>query len=406
MNWLAYLRTYLLVLVALLALVGVLNVAVDPYGIFGVPQVDGFNLVKPAAPTRSRISKPSQGHRVQPATLIMGNSRPEMGLDPEDPNWRLEHQPVYNQGLPGSSVYMMLRNAQDLVSGGSVQLVFWGLDFTDFVFRTEGSEDACQWPPQRQDWESRLRVRYDMSPARGWRLERAKDAAIAALSADALRDSLITVMSQKRRGAANLTDRGFNPAADYLPIVRAEGQQILFMQKNAEMQERLEGAGWRIVDGACDSSESFRSVDELLQVARAMGVRVVLFVNPYHDDYQRVIWQAQLWPLFAEWKRLLAQRYAGVPGVEVWDFSLLNGYTTEPPPPAGDRSSMLRWFWEPAHYRAELGTLMLSQMLHGEVPEQGPVGVRLTPQMIEEHLLAQFRQAHERWGTNVTEPGR
>lgn len=406
MDWRAYLRTYFIVLVALLALAGIFNVAVDPYGVFGMPQVQGFNLVKPAAPTRSRIAKPSQARRTQPATLIMGNSRPEMGLDPEDPNWRPEHRPVYNQGLPGSSVYMMFRNAQDLLADGSVHLVVWGLDFTDFVFRTEGSEVACQWPPQRQDWESRLRVNHDMSPTRGWRLEQAKDAAISALSADALWDSLITVMSQKRLGAANLTNRGFNPAADYLPIVRSEGQQVLFTQKNAEMEKRLEGTGWRIVDGQCDSSDSFRSVDELLEVARAKGMRVVLFVNPYHADYQRVIWQSHLWPLFAEWKRLLAQRYAGQRDVEVWDFSLLNAYTTELPPPKGDRVSMLKWFWEPAHYRAELGSLMLSQMLQNEMPEQGPVGVRLTPQMIDHHLLAQFQEAQARWGSHVTEPGR
>jgi hypothetical protein len=406
MHWRTYLRTYLVVLVGLLALTGVFNVAVDPYGIFGVSRVPGFNLVKPAAPTRSRISKPIQGRRVLPSALIMGNSRPEMGLDPLDPLWPAEYQPVYNEGLPGSSAYMVFRNAEDLVADGNIRLVLWGLDFTDFLFQSNESDSACQWPPMRKDWESRLRVEYDMSPTGGWRLARAKDAATAALSADALWDSLVTVLSQRRPGAANLTNRGFNPAADYLPIIRAEGQHVLFMQKNAEMEQRLRRTGWRIVGEQCNDSDSFKSVDEFLKIARAKGAHVVLFVNPYHADYQQVIWQTHLWKLFDDWKRLLVRRYADEPDVEVWDFSLLNQYTTETPPPKGDRSSMLRWFWEPAHYRAELGSLMLSQMLHKAVPEQGPVGVRLTQQMIDDHLLAQFREAQTRWDAQTAETAR
>ena len=123
---------------------------------------------------------------------------------------------------------------------------------------------------------------------------------------------------------------------------------------------------------------------------------MILFVNPYHEDYLEIVWRAGLWPLFEDWKRRLL-RLASDGGAEaLWDFSLLNEYTTEDPPPQGDKQATLHWFWEPAHYKAELGELMLGQML-GE-PDQARVGVLLSEDTIDEHLDTQRRLAAAQFG--------
>ena len=66
-----------------LMLAACLAVAMDPYVIFGTPRVDGLNRLKPAAATRVRVAKPFALERGNWRTLIVGNSRPELGIDPD-----------------------------------------------------------------------------------------------------------------------------------------------------------------------------------------------------------------------------------------------------------------------------------------------------------------------------------
>ena len=58
------------------------NYLVDPYGLFGVKQIEGFNARKPASAERVRVIKSYLAEQTRPRTVIGGNSRPEMGLDP------------------------------------------------------------------------------------------------------------------------------------------------------------------------------------------------------------------------------------------------------------------------------------------------------------------------------------
>ena len=46
-----------------------------------------------------------------------------------------------------------------------------------------------------------------------------------------------------------------------------------------------------------------------------------------------------------------------------WDFSGDSSFIHEAIPAAGVRSGPLQWFWEPAHYRRQLGDLMVNAML-------------------------------------------
>ena len=49
-------------------------------------------------------------------------------------------------------------------------------------------------------------------------------------------------------------------------------------------------------------------------------------------------------------------------------------FTEESVPAAGVRSGPLRWFWEPSHYRSELGDLMLDTMLAGTCDADALIG--------------------------------
>jgi len=395
MGWRRFLVFWCLGILGFCALVGALNALVDPYGLLGTPAIRGLNVVKPAATTRTRVVKPVQGERAKPSTLILGNSRPEMGLDPESPVWLAKEKPVYNGGLPGASVYMTMRYGQDILESGRTDLVLWGLDFADFLNDTSSARDLCAWPPPPEEWEGRLKVTESLSPTEGWRIQRLQDYGVSILSTQAMVESLSTIFAQTRPGSGTRTPLGFNPAADYIPIIRSEGQHVLFAQKNAEMESRLIGKKWRLASQPCDSSLDFRSVERLLSMANQRGIRVVLFINPYHADYLDVIWRAGLWGLFEDWKRRLLTLSLEAGAEALWDFSQLNEFTTETPPPAGNRDSSLKWFWEPAHYRAGLGELMLQEMLGRGPRDQATVGVRLTADGIDELLAGQRELARK-----------
>jgi len=104
---------------------------------------------------------------------------------------------------------------------------------------------------------------------------------------------------------------------------------------------------------------------------------VVLFINPYHRDYLAIVREAGLWDQMLEWKRRLAG-LARQHGVELFDFS---GYG----PGIDDDVSGLKkgealpWYWEPAHYRKELGELMIARMTGKLSGVAGAMGAKLAP---------------------------
>ncbi len=330
------------------------NYLVDPYGLFGARRIAGFNERKPASTERVRVTKPYMASRVRPTVVIGGNSRPEIGLDPQSACWDKTEQPVFNMGVPGSSVFMQTRYVQHAVEQGKSRRVLFGVDFLDFLVDRDQSAGSIDWRVLGKSFDGRL--------GPGVSLQKLEDVLSGLFSLTALTDSLATVTAQHDAYAATRREDGFNPGLDYVPIIRSEGQSVLFAQKDREVRSRLhaQNLGVRYADGR--RGQPLLALRHFLQWAKADGVEVVLFVNPYHVDYLILVEMSGYWPLFEEWKRQLTD-IAVEFGVPLWDFNAVDAYSTESPPPPHDRRSMLRWFWEPAHYRRELGDLMLATML-------------------------------------------
>ena len=163
---------------------------------------------------------------------------------------------------------------------------------------------------------------------------------------------------------------------------------MLFVQKNQEVHARLQREDLSLHDAGGQRAHAFDALKDFLAWARDTGLRVILFINPYHADYLLLIEQAGKWPLLEGWKRELvhvAERHQ----VPLWDFNVLEPRTSEPPPAAGDRKTILQWFWEPAHYRKELGDVMLATMLDRPcqtVTNTVPFGGRISRPMVDAYL--------------------
>jgi hypothetical protein len=70
---------------AILALFAAINLIVDPYCIYGVAEIKGFNLSKPSAVETPRLVESINVLRKSPQALIIGTSREDSGVDPRHP---------------------------------------------------------------------------------------------------------------------------------------------------------------------------------------------------------------------------------------------------------------------------------------------------------------------------------
>lgn len=335
---------YLIVwLCALLTLAGVylvFVVAVDPYGMWGTPRISGFNAVKPAATNKVRLVKPYQLPRAESVTVVVGNSRPEAGLNPDSRCWPPEARPVFNFGIPGASVQQQLTNALTAAALPATRRLVITIDFSDFLQRrqSERADNAAEVPlrPQQSGWTDTLR-----------------DYAETTFSLDTLSDLVMTIAAQRNPLTANVTASGFNDGHMFEAVIRYEGQQVLFAQKNAELASRLQPGALHLTEDSPD----FATLDQSLAQLAATDIDVILAINPYHVDYLTHIENGGYGSAFEHWKKsivAIAKRHNRT----VWDFSTRHHYATDRAPAPG----LSDWFYEPAHYTDKLGDHMLAHM--------------------------------------------
>ena len=384
-----FVRLSLATFVGVLLVAASFNYFVDPYDLFGAPRVKGFNALKPTAGKHIRLSKPFMVSRFSPRTVIGGNSRPELGLDPLNACWKQADQPVFNMGIPGADIFMQARMLQHAMAVGPKgdKQIFWGLDFMDFLDRRPEQNDWASWPRSAHEYEKSLAVTASGQVNEKLPWNRFKKYATTLFSIDALNDSAYTLLSQGNANASTRRRDGFNPARDYIDAVALEGQNVLFRQKNRELAKIFARNDLSLFGNGRQWSHEFETVSRTLEYLKKSDTKVTLFINPYHANYLALIALSGRWPEFEQWKYQL-QRLANEHGVDLWDFAVFNDYTQESLPVERNSKRTLYWFWEPAHYKAKYGDLMLRQLLGASCPEQDSrtVGIRLTSGNIESHL--------------------
>jgi hypothetical protein len=220
----AYIRYWLLTALTAICTVSAINLLVDPFGVYGLVNLDGFNRVKVRAQQRGLLSKSYNLARVKPRALVLGNSRAEIGFDPNHSGWPADARPAYNFALPGAGLAANLHQLDYALRTTQIKRVVLGLDFLDFTF------DASKL---RSEIGKVFVQNTDATPPFEW-ARRTRDYTETLLSLDALGDSIRTILGQRNRVATSITELGFNPLLDYIPIARAFGYRALFDQRNKE----------------------------------------------------------------------------------------------------------------------------------------------------------------------------
>ena len=369
-------RIWLGALIAMLALVAAFNVIVDPYSVFGMPRIAGFNALKPGAGTHERMVKTYQVERRRPVTIILGSSRADNGLDPDSALWPARMRPVYNLAVDGASQPELLAFLREAWATGRLKYAIVQLDFENFLW--------YQGPVPRDSstWRRFLPAATGLPPrVRLW--QRLHDMFLATLTLGALEDSLSTVF-EHTPPEPTITRDGYATDAIFRNWIAADGTRALFVQKTPEDM-------WKALRGARDLARGaplpqLGSLRALVAFCRTHHIRLTLLIPPMPAALLEIFDQAGLWPDFLAWQRALVAALPADGSVTLWDFDGWNRFATEPEPATRDQKT--RWFWELTHFTPALGARMIARMAGGDPG----FGLRLTRARLDGWIALQQRE--------------
>jgi hypothetical protein len=337
---------------------GLVNIAIDPYGIVNSPVLAGVNELKPEQFNHVRLFKAADTIRIKPRTVALGSSRTDIGLDPKHP--ALVNKPAYNLGLVGPNMYEVSRYFEHAVANQpNLKTVVLGIDFLMFNENWENSPDFD---------ESRLEKTS----------LKAQDFLNISFSTSALKASKKTIKSSVESEAYYL--------------YRPDGLRYVY---GNEPDEPLEKKFEKMLGGFLEGEKSYQqhqlsqvhldSFRKVVEICREKNIELKVFISPPHATQIEAIRAAGAWSEFEDWKQEI------VAITPVWDFSGYNSITTEP---IGEE---MENYWDSSHYRKEVGDLILDRLFKREdavVPED--FGTLVTPDNIESHLK-EIRADREAW---------
>jgi hypothetical protein len=374
-----FVRGWIIACTVIAAGVGAVTALVDPYLLFNMPRVRGFNQAKPSVETHEREMKAYEVLRAAPKSLVLGTSRVAIGLDTAHAAWPADAQPVYNLGLAGADPYTSYRYLQHVLSQRDLAIIILGLDFEYFL---SGTKRAATTP---MAFESYLSVSRDGRANPGQRWQRLRAMTEGTLSLEALGDSIATVASTLRgesldvSPSGNLSETGFRRETEEI------GSAPLFARRNIYNIRTYRGRTFS--ENSVARAPALTDLEAIVDLCRWRGIQLELFIQPMHADLLETLDLLGTWPAYESWKRAMvavSRRRSGEgPAVRLWDFSGYDQFSTENLPPRSDRRAHLRWFWEPTHYSKALGDIVLTRIFGG--PDTG-YGVVLTADTIEGHL--------------------
>lgn len=371
-----FLKSFALLVLLGMAAVAALNWWVDPYSLFGSARIAGFNANKMEFVEHLHLTNAYAVKRVEPDALVIGTSRVGRGMSPMHPAW--QGLTCYNLAMPGINIYEILRYLQHAEAIRPLKRVVVSLDFRSFQ------------PDDKSDAEMERRLVVTPEGEANFNLFSAllPDLAASLLSSDALLDSLRTVRFQAWQNMT-LTDRG-----QWLNLSDRYNHAKGFRVYSANTFRRYSGYA-RLPFKVDRAMLPFR---DILELAHRRDIDLRLVILPSHAWHWESMRVAGLQPRFEEIKTALVQtnqavaERVGRSPFPLWDFSGYNRYSNEPVPFRPEQS--MHWFWDPVHFKASLGDLVLNRVFGLGEDFASDFGVRLDVGGLHANL-AQWRQAEQ-----------
>lgn len=379
-------RRFLLVLTTLttsgLLSAVLVNVFVDPYGIWQLVELPGFPN-RPMQRGHDRMYQAALITRENPDGIVLGTSRAQVMVNPKSPALAKHALRVVNAALDGSVPYESRRLmehalARANMSRGKLRLVVFGLDL--FAF------DKSRKPDETHS-DARLLI---SDSGREQPFARYADVLPSLLSLDALLASGATLV-RKDWPSYNLAQGQRDPRFQERGLQQVGGQRALF-----RASERDYAQNFGCFEEATTDAAPYRDFERMLREAALAETKVRLYISPMHARHAVLVRSAGLAQADERWKRRLVRIVEAAQGagadVELWDFS--QTAFDEPVPEPDDAVSRMRWWWESSHATSALGERLLPRML--DQADAEALGERLTSATIGP-WLKQLEAGQAQW---------
>jgi hypothetical protein len=365
-----YLFHYILILIALLVVVGAINLFVDPDGRLRAFDKPGFNQIKVNPPPESRQGKTLGIQQCEHGTIILGSSRAETGIYPGSKQFQA--RPVYNAALIGTSMREILSLAEFVVRNQKPQIIVLGLDFLTFNAQRDTADDFMDSVLNENQSVASL-IKY-------------------ALSMNTLIGSWITVDWNTTGVAKRCFYNGHNDRRR----IRIDHRIAFDEIQTAYMRNSSLYGDFQLSQAHLDN------FTRLAQLTVDEDIALKIFISPMHAVHMELLDEAGLIPALHTWKKTVTETVANINAqsdrqepIVLWDFSGYNSITTETVPEAGSAQQM-RWYRDSAHYRVATGDLVLQTLFQSTattVNQPEDFGVILTPANIDAVLMSEKQRA-------------
>lgn len=350
-NYQRYLYWLFVITITGSLVVAIFVLIVDPYRQYNIVQYGGFNVIKPTLERYQNEIKLSQVKRLRPDVLILGNSRAEIGFDPDASVFNQKGLSAYNLSIPGIGIETVYQQLLYLTKNDiNPKLIILGLEFLDFIDLPSQQEINAFINPSQHFVEQQSKIESWF-----WQFD-------STFSLASIRDAFRTLTIQNNDEAAIITFRGFNPLNEYKPIARTEGYYRLFQQRAQEnVRVYLKKAQGLV------SPIGLNYLQAIFNLVEENNSKIFLVIYPYHAQILALFEETNLWPLFDQWKHLVVNELSNFnqPSTQIvlYDYSGYSLYHCERIPPIGDLFSTTRWYWEAGHFKKELGDIILEEIL-------------------------------------------
>lgn len=358
------------------------NWILNPYRIYASPHVNRLNNNSPSFWMHERLGKSTSIILSKSDMLILGTSRTERGINPENLNLQKSNFIIYNASLQGGTIYEIDKMIKVGVEKNNLKGALIGLDFDSFgptKYNTEFDENYFNNNFQF------LKYKY-------------------LFLLDSLLDSLKTLYASIFNRPVYVLNNGFCTGSYELKHASEIGHRKCCLDIESGFAKSYSGT-FKYED----NTSSFEPYRDILELAYKNNIKMTLFISPIHSRLLEVLNKACGYDKFETWKRELvminekiAKKYGRV-AIVIWDFSGYNNFTTEELPTMNDTKKQMQYYYESSHYKPELGDIILDRMFDGNFScgqNYPDFGVKLTSQNIEAHLAnlriqrAKYRASH------------
>ncbi len=343
-----------MVLIACTALSGVavFNLLVDPFGVYPGVHLKGFDRFREGI--FNRTARAELTHRGDWDMMIFGTSRPKAGMPAQHPAFATNR--VCNLSVDAARMSEAAAMFDYARARNPVRRVLLCLDFALSRYSLIDKSDFA---------ESRFNPKL----------------------------SLFEYHCKNLLGG-NASDRSWEFVLDYVrkqfpPERQRNGFFIHGVKPGAKQRALFEKVlrslsyGYAVQRTTAEEMEAFR---HMLAVCRENKIEITLAINPVHALDLELLRAGDNWQRFEDWKREVVRIVAEESPdgrVVVWDFTGYWPPTTEEVPPATDKQTRMKYYFENSHYTPAMGALMLDRMFGNATNE---FGARISTANIEAHL--------------------